>query len=135
MVMAFCGNCGAPVDNGKFCSKCGAPISDVSSVSDTMGITNKKSSKIPKMLIGIFAVLAVVIVVALVPRTVDKPCDWCNHRPSMALKTSDGSMAYVCKDCSKECAWCGKKAKKHYENMLGMVVFVCNDCYKEVVNN
>lgn len=53
----------------------------------------------------------------------------------MEYKTSDGSKAYVCKDCSKECAWCGKKATKHYENMLGMVVFVCDDCYKEVKNN
>lgn len=50
----------------------------------------------------------------------------------MEYKTSDGSKAYVCKDCSKECALCGKKATKHYENMLGMVVFVCDDCYKEV---
>lgn len=133
--MAFCGNCGAPVDNGKFCSKCGAPINDVSSVSNTRGIGNKKSSKFPQMIIGIIAVLAVVFVVALVPHMVDKPCDWCDRRPSMAFETSDGSMAYVCKACSKECAWCGKKAKKHYENLLGMIVFVCNDCYEEVVNN
>lgn len=49
--MAFCGNCGAPVDNGKFCPKCGAPISGVSSVSDASGITNKKLGKLPKVLL------------------------------------------------------------------------------------
>ncbi len=133
--MAFCGNCGEPIGNGKFCPKCGKQISDTVSTGDIMEITSKKPKKFPKMLIGIIAVLAVVVVISLMPRTVDEPCDWCNHRPSMEFKTSDGSMAYVCKDCSKECAWCNKKATKHYENMLGMIVFVCDDCYDEVVND
>lgn len=133
--MAFCGNCGAPVDKGKFCPKCGKQISDTVSTADVRGITSKKFSKFSKVLIGIIVMLAIVVVIVFMPHTVDKPCDWCNHGPSMAFKTSDGSMAYVCKDCSKECAWCNKKATKHYENMLGMIVFVCNDCYKEVIND
>lgn len=133
--MAFCGNCGAPVGEGKFCPKCGEQISDIVSTTNIRGITRKKFSKFFKMLIGIIAILVVVVVIVLIPHTVDEPCDWCSHRPSMAFKTSDGSMAYVCKDCSKECALCYKKATKHYENLLGMIVFVCNDCYKEVVND
>lgn len=133
--MAFCGNCGAFVEKGKFCPKCGIQISDAASVANVVGTTNKRPNKHPKVLLGIAVVLVVIAVIALMPHAVDKPCDWCNHRPSMAFKTSDGSMAYVCKDCSKECAWCNKKATKHYENALGMIVFVCNECYKEVVNN
>lgn len=27
--MAFCGNCGTPVDDGKFCPNCGAPVEGV----------------------------------------------------------------------------------------------------------
>lgn len=134
-MVSFCGNCGAPVDKGKFCPKCGAQISNSTGTTGKIGITSKRTNKFPKMLIGIIAVLVVVIVIVLIPHTVDQPCDWCNNRPSMAYKTSDDSMAYVCKDCSKVCAWCNKKATKHYENMLRMIVFVCNDCYEEVTNN
>lgn len=133
--MVFCGNCGTPVDDGKFCPNCGALVEGVTSGKNA-GVPKKKASgKAPKALIAIAAVIVVVIVAIAIPRPVNKPCDWCNSRPSMEYKTSDGSKAYVCKDCSKECALCGKKATKHYENMLGMVVFVCDDCYKEVKNN
>lgn len=62
--------------------------------------------------------------------TVDKPCDWCSNRPSIAYKTSDGSYAYVCRKCSKTCKLCGEKADRHYENLIGTMVFVCDDCYK-----
>ena len=86
-------------------------------------------------MLALIAIIAIAIIVSVVPHTVNEPCDWCGHRPSMAFKTSDGSMAYVCKDCSKERALCGKKATNHYENLLGMVVFACNDCYKEVTDN
>ncbi len=102
---------GVSVEKGKFCPKCGTQISDVATVANMVGTTNKRSNKHFKMLFGITAVLVVIVVMALVPHTVDEPCDWCNHRPSMAFKTSDGSMAYVCKDCSKECAWCNKKQR------------------------
>ena len=125
--MAFCKNCGTPVEKGKFCPKCGVQISET----NMLETINKKSNKHLKMLLGIIVVLIAIAVIVLMPHTVDEPCDWCNRRPSMAFKTSDGSIAYVCKNCSKECAWCNKKATKHYENMLGMIVFVCNDCYMD----
>lgn len=65
-------------------------------------------------------------------RTVDEPCDWCKSRPSVAYETSDGSEAYVCKECSKMCMICGdKKATKHGENLFGMILFVCDDCYDD----
>lgn len=133
--MAFCGNCGASVNKGKFCPKCGTQISDAASMANMSGKTNRRINKRFKILLGIIAALVVVIAIVLMPHMVNEPCDWCDNKPSMAFKTSDGSMAYVCKDCSKECALCNKKASKHYENMLGMIVFVCNDCYKEVVND
>lgn len=64
--------------------------------------------------------------------TVDEPCDWCGSRPSVSYETSDGSKAYVCKECSKMCMICGdNKATKHYENLLGMILFVCDDCYDD----
>lgn len=132
--MNFCGNCGASVEQGKFCPKCGIKIHDDVSATN-MVKTTKKGNKHSKMLLGILAVFVVIVVMVLMPHPVDKPCDWCNDRPSMAYKTSDGSMAYVCKDCSKGCTWCDKKATKHYENMFGMIVFVCDDCYEEAVNN
>lgn len=100
--MAFCGNCGTPVEKGKFCSKCGIQISDAASVADMVETTNKRSNKHSKILFGIIDVLVAIAVIVLMPHTVDEPCDWCNHRPSMAFKTSDGSGAYVCKGCSKK---------------------------------
>lgn len=133
--MVLCGKCGAPINGGKFCSKCGTPIKESSEVSRVELTLNKKNKYAKKLFVGIAIAIIVVIAIFIVPHTVNEPCDWCNHRPSMEFKTSDGSKAYVCKDCSKDCAWCNKKATKHYENMLGMIVFVCNDCYKDVVND
>lgn len=131
--MAFCGNCGTFVDKGEFCPKCGAQINDVAGMYNMAGKTSKRTNKRFKILISIIAAVAVVIVaIVKMPHMVNEPCDWCEHKPSMAFKTSDGTMAYVCIDCSKECALCGEKASKHYENMVGMIVFVCDDCYKEV---
>ena len=130
--MTFCGNCGTPVDNDKFCPNCGASVEGMTS-GNNVGVPKKMAS--PKISKALIVAVIVVVVAIAVPRPVNEPCDWCNSRPSMEYKTSDGSKAYVCKDCSKECALCNKKASKHYENMLGMVVFVCNDCYKEVKNN
>lgn len=93
---------------------------------------NKPNSKAALAIVGIALVVAIVLTIALIPHTVDKSCDWCGRRPSVAYKTSDGSMAYVCKNCSSKCALCGKKAEKHYENLVGTFVFVCNNCYKQV---
>ena len=60
----------------------------------------------------------------------DEPCMYCGQSPSKGYKKSDGTTAYVCKDCSETCMICGdEKATKHYESLLG-IVFVCNDCYK-----
>lgn len=100
--VACCAQCGAEVQAGvAFCSSCGAPMPKVQQ-------TNTED----------FVV------------TVDKPCDWCSNRPSVAYKTSDGSYAYVCRKCSKTCKLCGEKADRHYENLIGTMVFVCDDCYK-----
>lgn len=63
--------------------------------------------------------------------TVDEPYDWCGDRTSVAYKMSDGSYAYVCKDCSKKYIWCGDKVDRNYEKAVGMMDFVYNDCYKE----
>lgn len=93
--MAFCGNCGTPVDDSKFCPNCGAPVAGVTS-SNNVGVPkNKTSRKSSKILIAIVAVIVVGVVAIAVPRPVNKPCDWCNSRPSMEYKTSDGSKAYV----------------------------------------
>ena len=79
------------------------------------------------------AVSAMVLYLVLNKWAVDMPCDWCRKRPSVAFETSDGSEAYVCRDCMKTCMICEKKrAVKHYENLAGMIVFVCEDCYREI---
>lgn len=68
--------------------------------------------------------------------TVDKSCDWCGRRPSVAYKNSAGDDAYVCKDCSSECMYCGdEKATKRAENLFGMILFLCSDCYNDAVCN
>lgn len=65
-------------------------------------------------------------------KLVDEYCDWCGDSPSYAYETSDGSMSYVCPECSSECFFCGEKATRHYENLLGSMVFVCDDCYEDM---
>lgn len=62
--------------------------------------------------------------------TVNEPCMYCQHRPSKEYEKSDGTMAYVCENCSDTCMICSrKKATEHYESLLG-IVFVCDDCYE-----
>lgn len=85
-----------------------------------------------KRLISVLCVSIVFLCLAGCTHTVDEPCDWCGNSPSVVYKTSDGSDAYVCKECSKVCMYCGKKATKHYENLAGMITFVCDDCYDGV---
>lgn len=134
--MAFCGKCGAPLDGGKFCPKCGAPVESEQKHSATaVSKPSKKSGLWKKAVLGVAVVVAAIFIFTRFTSTVDEPCDWCRNKPSVAYKTSDGSYAYVCKDCSKECAWCGDKATKHYENLAGMMVFVCNDCYEEIAGD
>ena len=80
----------------------------------------------------LFLLISVVMLFGITGCTVDEPCDWCGNTPSVAYKTSDESMSYVCKKCSKTCMICGKnKATKHTENLLGMMMFVCDDCYDD----
>ena len=75
------------------------------------------------------AVLALSMLTACVP-TVDEPCAYCNNRPSKEYEKRDGSLFYVCEECSSKCMLCGdEKAEKHYESLLG-IVFVCDDCYE-----
>lgn len=135
--MAICGKCGAQLDGGTFCPNCGSSVD--SEQSHTTVATDLQTFKKPgvwkKVVVGVVVVAAAIFIITRFTATVDKPCDWCGSKPSVAYKMSDGSYSYVCKDCSKECALCGDKATKHYENALGMMVFVCNDCYKEIVKN
>lgn len=128
--MAFCGKCGTQLNGEKFCPKCGAL--NESMVNSTQG-KRSFANQIWKKAIVVLVVIA--IGAFIIPRfmaTVNEPCDWCGDSPSVAYKLSDGSYAYVCKECSKNCALCGEKASKHYENLLGMIVFVCDDCYEDV---
>lgn len=130
--MAFCGKCGAMLDEGKFCPNCGAPVeSNQSRTAVTAGShPAQKAGLWKKVAVVVVAVVIVVFAISRFTSTVDEPCDWCGNRPSVAYKMSDNSYSYVCKDCSKKCAWCGDKATKHYENLAGMMVFVCDDCYE-----
>ena len=136
--MAFCGNCGSPINGGKFCPKCGASLEQMSIQKDAV-YPSTFNQKPPSRIVGIIGALVVAVVLMLVltkkSSLANEPCDYCNRSPSMAFETSDGSMAYVCKECSKECMICHKKATKHYENLIGTIVFVCDDCYKEVTDD
>ena len=79
------------------------------------------------------ALIAMVLYLVLNRWAVDMPCDWCRKRPSVAFETSQGSKAYVCRNCMKICMICEKnRAVKHYENYAGMIVFACEDCYREM---
>lgn len=134
--MAYCGKCGAPLDGEKFCPNCGASV-ELKSVRRRALVSAsarrpKRTRPWKKLAIAALIVVIAFLIVTRFSSTVDKPCDWCGDRPSVAYKLNDGSYSYVCKDCSKRCAFCGDKATKHYENLLNMMVFVCNDCYKEV---
>lgn len=132
--MAFCGKCGASLDGERFCPDCGTPVESkrngVAVTADSH--TYKKVRLWKKVVLGVAAAIVILYVITRYTSTVDKPCDWCGNRPSVAYKMNDDSYSYVCKDCSKECAWCGKRATKHYENLADMMVFVCDDCYKEI---
>lgn len=132
--MAFCGKCGTPINGERFCPKCGTPVESKGNedVVATDSQILKKAGLWKKVVLGGAAVVVALYVITRFTSTVDKPCDWCGNRPSVAYKMSDGSYSYVCKDCSKECAWCGARATKHYENIAGMMVFVCDDCYEEI---
>lgn len=132
--MAFCGRCGTPLDGGKFCPNCGAPVKPEQNKTSG-GVHPPKTKPFRKLIFGVAIVLILVFIITRFTSVVDVPCDWCGNRPSVAYKTSDGSSAYVCKECSKKCAFCENKATKHYENLLGMMVFVCNDCYKEITGD
>lgn len=135
--MAFCGKCGTPINGGKYCPKCGSPVE--TKMNDTTGSvpihTTSKSSKKGlwiKVLAGVAVVVLAILITSQFVGLSKEPCDWCGHTPSVAYQTSDGSEAYVCKECSKKCAWCGAKAKCHYENLLENIVFVCDDCYDDL---
>lgn len=82
----------------------------------------------------LLATLVALSMLAGCSSTVDEPCSYCHHSPSKEYKKSDGSMFYVCEDCSSTCMICNReKATKHYESLLG-IVFVCDDCYKQATN-
>lgn len=83
-----------------------------------------------KRVVMVFAIMSMYLVGC--SPTVNKPCDWCGSKPSVAYKNSDDTASYVCKECSSVCMICGeKKAEKKCENLLGMVMFVCDECYEK----
>ena len=130
--MAFCGKCGAPLDEGKFCPNCGAPVEPEKSEAAVTTVSRppRKAGLWEKIVLGVAVLAVAIFVVTRFTSMSDEPCDWCGNSPSVAYKMSDDSYSYVCKDCSKKCAWCGEKATKHYENLAHMMVFVCDDCYE-----
>lgn len=134
--MEYCGSCGGKLDGGKFCPHCGAPVSPDSSGKGKINSAYiQKNTSNSKKVIVIVCIAVIAVAAAFFffrNPLVNESCDWCGDSPSVAYETSDGSTAYVCKDCSSECALCGDKASRHYENLLGMIVFVCDDCYEEV---
>ncbi|MEM0529234.1 hypothetical protein WGC32_02695 [Zongyangia sp. HA2173] len=134
--MPFCGKCGAPLNGEETCPNCGAKTESTPLVAGgAAAINSPKKTGLWKIIIAAALIIAVMVwIFTSCSSTVDVPCDWCGKTPSVAYQTSDGSDAYVCKDCSKVCALCGEKATKHYENLLGMVIFVCNDCYGMATN-
>lgn len=140
--MAYCGNCGTQIKGGKFCPKCGSPIGDMlddENDKTPLATGQKSQNKHSRSVIGVIVALIIgvllVFMVFFKPHLVNQSCDYCHRSPSMEFETSDGSKAYVCKECSKECMICHKKATKHYENLIGTIVFVCDDCYKEVTDD
>lgn len=56
-------------------------------------------------------------------------CDRCGNNGAKAYTLSDGSVEYVCRECSSKCEFCGEKAVTHYESLLGVNIFVCQECY------
>ena len=132
--MAFCGKCGAQLDNGKFCPNCGTPVESEQKRNIAMNSFRSapKSGIWKKVAVGVVVVAIVFFVISRFTATVNEPCDRCGDSPSVAYKLNDGSYAYVCKECSKYCDLCGDKATKHYQNMLETMVFVCDDCYDDV---
>lgn len=133
----YCGKCGKNIpDDVAFCPECGEPSAKPVKVpTPSAGSGIKLSGKTKKIIAVVLVAVIVIISLFSIKPTVNKPCEYCGHKPSVRYKTSNDSDFYVCKSCSKECAFCGKKAKKHYENYFGMIVFVCNDCYKSVVSD
>lgn len=93
------------------------------------GCEEMKMNTRMKRVVMVFAIMSMYLVGC--SPTVNKACDWCGGKPSVAYKTSDDTESYVCKECSSTCMICGDKKPKHQcENLLGMVMFVCDDCYE-----
>lgn len=132
--MAFCGHCGAHLDNGKFCPQCGAPVDSEIGTNEVKGENTPITKSATKLLVGIVAIALIAFGVYTLATTSNEPCDWCHRTPTKGYTMSDGSKSYVCADCRSECAWCGARATKHYENLLSMMVFVCDDCYHDIVD-
>ncbi|MEE1034767.1 MAG: zinc ribbon domain-containing protein [Agathobacter sp.] len=137
--MAYCNKCGSLLDDdGRFCGNCGTPIDGMESEAERSYVSHEQHKKyrcwkiiIPCLIVAMLGIFGISRMV----RVSDKPCDWCQHKPTIAYRMSDDSYSYVCKDCRKKCAWCGKRATRHYENLAHMMVFVCKDCYDEIVND
>ena len=131
-----------------YCIHCGKEIPDDSVLCPSCGLetdlafqnsTGKTSKPAGKMIIGIAAAAAAVIIgifaVRTSGRTVDKPCDWCGSSPSVAYTVTNDSdgICYVCRECSRTCMMCGsRRASKHFETLYGMIMFVCDDCSQKI---
>lgn len=84
------------------------------------------------MLKKLVKLLIVVSMLTACSSAVDEPCMYCHQSPSKEYKKNDGTLVYVCEDCSSVCMICGdNKATKQYESLLG-IMFVCDDCFEAV---
>ena len=50
--MAYCGNCGSPINGGKFCPKCGASLEQMSIQKDAVQ-PSTFNQKLPSRIVGI----------------------------------------------------------------------------------
>lgn len=132
--MAFCGNCGAPLNGEKYCPQCGAPAETSIGTGEERNSRPVEKKSAARVIVAIATIALIVFGIYTIATTSDEPCDWCHGTPTKVYKMSDGSESYVCAKCRGECAWCGDRATKHYENLVNMMVFVCNDCYHDIVD-
>lgn len=135
--MAFCGQCGAPLDGGKFCSNCGTPVEveeNHVAVVKTAKVT-EKTSLWKKLALGAVLIVVACFIMTRCTSTSKVPCKSCGNTPTKAY-TNDysGEKEYYCSTCSSDCAFCSNKATKHYTSGLGTIIFTCDDCYKEIQN-
>ena len=91
--MAFCGKCGAPVDEGKFCPNCGAPVESEKSEATITAASRPpgKAGLWKKVVLGVAVLVVAIFAVTRFTSMSNEPCVWCGNSPSVAYKMSDDS--------------------------------------------